>query len=158
MHIKTIFGPLVLLLSFALGSCSESETEPGPEPEPEPEPEAEAGRWYSQTQVDTGTMVFADNCAQCHGDTAEGLVSDWRARLDDGSFPPPPLNGSAHAWHHPNSVLLQVINTGGAAFGGNMPAFENVLNEADKLAAIAYFQSYWNDEIYAQWQKMGGSN
>jgi len=103
-------------------------------------------------------MVFADNCAQCHGDYAEGLVSDWRARLDDGSFPPPPLNGSAHAWHHPNSVLLQVINTGGAAFGGNMPAFENVLNQAYKLAAIAYFQSYWNDEIYAQWQKMGGSN
>ena len=154
MRIKTTFGPLVLVLSFILSSCSESEIGPGPEPEAM----AEAGRWYSQPQVDTGSVVFANNCSQCHGDNAEGLVNDWRARLDDGSFPPPPLNGTAHAWHHPNSVLLQVINNGGAAFGGNMPAFENVLNEADKLAAIAYFQSYWNDEIYAQWQKMGGSN
>lgn len=154
MRIKTTFGPLVLVLSFILSSCSESEIGPGPEPEAM----AEAGRWYSQPQVDTGSVVFANNCSQCHGDNAEGLVNDWRARLDDGSFPPPPLNGTAHAWHHPNSVLLQVINNGGAAFGGNMPAFENVLNEADKLAVIAYFQSYWNDEIYAQWQKMGGSN
>ena len=146
MRIKTTFGPLVLVLSFILSSCSESEIGPGPELEAM----AEAGRWYSQPQVDTGSVVFANNCAQCHGDNAEGLVNDWRARLDDGSFPPPPLNGTAHAWHHPNSVLLQVINNGGAAFGGNMPAFENVLNEADKLAVIAYFQSYWNDEIYAQ--------
>ena len=114
MRIKTTFGPLVLVLSFILSSCSESEIGPGPEPEAM----AEAGRWYSQPQVDTGSVVFANNCAQCHGDNAEGLGNDWRARLDDGSFPPPPLNGTAHAWHHPNSVLLQVINNGGAAFGG----------------------------------------
>lgn len=158
MPIRTTFCSLVLALSFALSSCSESVTEPVPVPGPEPEVTAEAGRWYGQSQVDTGAVVFADNCAQCHGDSAEGLVGDWRTRLEDGSLPPPPLNGTAHAWHHPNSVLLTVINNGGAAFGGNMPGFENVLSEVDKLAAIAYFQSYWNDEIYAQWQKMGGSN
>ena len=154
MKIKKTFTGLVLLASLTISSCDEPDTESGAEPEAT----AEAGRWYSQSQVDIGAAVFAGNCAQCHGDHAEGLVTDWRARLDDGSFPAPPLNGTAHAWHHPNSVLLQVINTGGAALGGNMPAFENVLNEADKLAAIAYFQNYWNDETYAQWQKMGGPN
>ena len=33
MRIKTTFGPLVLVLSFILSSCSESEIGPGPEPE-----------------------------------------------------------------------------------------------------------------------------
>jgi mono/diheme cytochrome c family protein len=115
-------------------------------------------RWYFTEQVATGGEVFAENCAVCHGANAQGLVEDWRQRLDDGSFPAPPLNGSAHAWHHPQEVLLQVINNGGAAFGGKMPAFDKQLLDAQKLAAIAYFQSFWSDEIYAQWMQMGGAN
>ena len=94
-------------------------------------------RWYNNEQVLVGAQVFAENCAVCHGDNAEGRVSDWRQRLEDGSLPPPPLNGSAHAWHHPNSVLVQVINNGGTPFGGTMPAFVGVLGKPDKLAAIA---------------------
>ena len=113
-------------------------------------------RWYNNEQVLVGAQVFAENCAVCHGDNAEGRVSDWRQRLEDGSLPPPPLNGSAHAWHHPNSVLLQVINNGGTPFGGTMPAFVDVLGKPDKLAVIAYFQNFWSDEIYAQWIQMGG--
>ena len=115
-------------------------------------------RWYSEDQVLAGSEVFAQHCAVCHGAGAEGTVSDWRRRLDDGSFPPPPLNGTAHAWHHPNSILLQVINNGGVAFGGRMPGFADILSEADKLAAIAYFQNFWDDEIYGHWEQMGGVN
>jgi mono/diheme cytochrome c family protein len=117
-----------------------------------------SARWYSRDQVAQGGLVFAANCAICHGSNAEGIAEDWKQRLDDGSFPPPPLNGSAHAWHHPNSMLIQVIDNGGAAFGGKMPAFKDVLEEAEKLAAIAYFQNYWTDEIYGQWEQMGGTN
>ena len=114
------------------------------------------GRWYTPEQLALGAQVFARNCAECHGSNAEGTVADWRERLDDGSFPPPPLNGSAHAWHHPREVLLTVINNGGIALGGKMPAFESVLSEEEKLAAIAYFQDFWSDEIYANWMEMGG--
>lgn len=121
-------------------------------------PVAQTGRWYSQAQVERGAQVFAQNCAVCHGERAEGLSDDWRQRLDDGSFPPPPLNGSAHAWHHPLPVLLQVINQGGAEFGGKMPGFAELLSEPEKLAAIAYFQSFWSEEIYAQWQQIGGTD
>jgi len=117
-----------------------------------------SARWYSKDQVAQGGLVFAANCAICHGSNAEGITEDWKQRLDDGSFAPPPLNGSAHAWHHPNSMLIQVIDNGGAAFGGKMPAFKDALQEAEKLAAIAYFQNYWTDEIYGQWEKMGGTN
>ncbi len=115
-------------------------------------------RWYSDEQVVLGGAVFAENCAVCHGAEAQGTAGDWREKLDDGSFPPPPLNGSAHAWHHPQEILLRVIDYGGQAMGGKMPAFIDVLEDSEKLAAIAYFQNFWSDEIYQQWMQMGGRN
>jgi len=114
------------------------------------------GRWYSESLHDQGQLVFSQNCASCHGENAEGLTENWRQRLTDGSLPPPPLNGTAHAWHHPLSVLLRVIDEGGIAFGGKMPPFEQLLDQEQKLSAIAYFQSFWSDEIYQQWLQMGG--
>lgn len=138
----------MMLITLLQVSCSE----------PEAEPEPDTSRWYRESQVTAGAQVFTLNCAQCHGERAQGLVSDWRQRLDDGSLPAPPLDGSAHAWHHPQSVLLQVINSGGADFGGNMPSFATELDETEKLAVIAYFQSFWSDEIYDQWIQMGGVN
>jgi mono/diheme cytochrome c family protein len=144
-----------LLLCSVLTACDEASSTSSASPSV---PSIDAKRWYSAEQVATGSEVFALNCAACHGANAQGLVEDWRQRLDDGSFPAPPLNGSAHAWHHPQEVLLQVINNGGAAFGGKMPAFDKQLLDAQKLAAIAYFQTFWSDEIYAQWMQMGGAN
>jgi len=115
-------------------------------------------RWYAADQAETGREVFSQNCAVCHGDQAQGTVADWREKLDDGSFPPPPLNGSAHAWHHPQEILLRVIDYGGESMGGKMPAFIDSLDQSEKLAAIAYFQSFWSNEIYEQWVKMGGTD
>lgn len=117
---------------------------------------SETGRWYDSSQVVTGQAVFSRHCSACHGSEAQGSTDNWRQRLADGSFPPPPLNGTAHAWHHPLSVLLQTIDQGGAQWGGKMPAFSSILSAQDKLAAIAYFQSFWTDENYSQWLLMGG--
>ncbi|MEX2131184.1 MAG: cytochrome c, partial [Pseudohongiellaceae bacterium] len=110
------------------------------------------------TQLIQGSAVFANHCAPCHGANAEGLAENWRIRLPDGTFPAPPLNGTAHAWHHPLTVLLQTIDQGGLALGGTMPAFEGILSDEDKLAAIAYFQQFWSNEIYQSWLEMGGVN
>lgn len=144
-HLLTALSCLSLL-----ASCSK--------PEQTSELDLTAERWYTQAQVERGAETFATNCATCHGELAQGLVADWRQKLDDDSFPPPPLNGSAHAWHHPRSVLLQVIDNGGAEFGGKMPGFASTLDTQQKLAAIAYIQSLWNDETYAKWLLMGGIN
>ena len=152
--IKHLFSAILLLVITV--ACSESDlatTEIS-----QIDPAQASTRWYSQDQVNQGEQVFMENCAICHGAKAEGIVDDWKQRTDDGSFPPPPLNGSAHAWHHPNSMLIQVIDNGGAAYGGKMPAFEDVLDESEKFAAIAYFQNFWTDEIYGQWEQMGGTD
>ena len=144
-------GILLLIGSALLLSACDQQVQPDLS-----RSDSETGRWYSQAQRETGQAVFTENCAVCHGERAQGLSDDWRQRLEDGSFPPPPLNGSAHAWHHPLEVLLQVIDEGGVALGGRMPPFAEQLDDEQKLAAIAYFQSYWNDETYQQWLQMGG--
>ncbi|RMG34927.1 MAG: hypothetical protein D6720_08245 [Gammaproteobacteria bacterium] len=118
---------------------------------------AQAGeRWYSQAQVDKGRKLFAENCAGCHGDQAQGLVADWKKPLANGSYPPPPLNGTAHAWHHPMAVLKRQIRVGGKPVGGVMPAFGDKLGDADMDAIIAYIQSKWPDNIYAAWSERSG--
>lgn len=110
----------------------------------------ETGRWYSEQQVLLGKSVYDANCISCHNPNARGTFK-WKQPLEDGSYPPPPLNGSAHAWHHPLSVLLKTINDGGIQMGGKMPPFRDVLKDNEKVAVIAYFQSYWNDDIYSRW-------
>ena len=112
-------------------------------------------RWYTQDHVTLGKTVFLEHCARCHGENAEG-TPDWKQTLPDGNYPPPPLNGTAHAWHHPLSVLRSSIREGGIPLGGTMPAFAGKLNDDEIYAAIAYFQSKWRDDIYNAWEKRDG--
>ncbi len=113
----------------------------------------DTGRWYNSSQVAQGKSVFKANCASCHGDKAQGLVTNWKQPLPNGKYPAPPLNGSAHAWHHPKAQLLRSINNGGIPLGGTMPPFAKKLSDDEKLAAIAYFQSFWPDRIYQSWSQ-----
>jgi len=113
-------------------------------------------RWYSHQDVQKGQQVFTQYCASCHGDKAQGVVKDWRAELPNGKYPAPPLNGSAHAWHHRLKALDGTIQRGGIPIGGTMPAFKDKLTRHERLQAIAYFQSFWSDKIYQAWLKRGG--
>ena len=111
---------------------------------------ADSGRWYSAEQLDLGEQLFQQNCAGCHGANAE-LTIDWKKTDSNGQYPPPPLNGTAHAWHHSLPQLKQTIERGGAALGGVMPAFESKLNDAEIDAVISYFQSKWPTDTYRKW-------
>lgn len=113
-------------------------------------------RWYSNADIQTGQKIFANDCAVCHGDKAQGLTKDWKQTLADGTYSAPPLNGSAHAWHHPMKILLRTTQNGGVPLGGTMPGFKNKLSQSEQLAAIAYFQNFWSDEIYQIWLERGG--
>ena len=114
------------------------------------------GRWYTEAYVAIGEPLYQQHCAACHGVKGQGLAEDWKKRLPDGSYPPPPLNGTAHTWHHSMSVLVRTIQRGGAEFGGKMPAFAGQLSTAEMLAIIAYLQNWWPEEIYQAWQQRGG--
>ena len=107
-------------------------------------------RWYDQATVDQGAKLYSQNCASCHGINAEG-TADWKKTDANGNFPPPPLNGSAHAWHHNKELLKRTIREGGAKIGGLMPGFADKLSDEEMNAVIAYFQSKWPDSVYQKW-------
>lgn len=132
----------LVVVALLLTACSATE-----------EPALEtAERWYNTERVTTGAEVFQTNCAPCHGKRAEG-ATDWRKTGPDGLLPAPPLNGTGHAWHHPMSVLFKVIRIGGPVGQSNMPAWKEKLSDEEIVAAIAWFQSHWPDELYAAWDK-----
>lgn len=103
-----------------------------------------------QSKTDTaqlGKVTFEENCVQCHGKQGEGLTQDWKKRQANGMFPAPPVNGSAHAWHHSPESLMNTINHGGAKLGGWMPAFKDQLDGAEKQALLDYIYSLWPKDI-----------
>ena len=115
-----------------------------------------AQRGENPAAVSHGAMVFKENCQICHGVEAAGVVKNWQQRDANGNLPAPPLNGTAHAWHHDQKTLLRVINQGGVPLGGTMPPFKDVLSEEEKSAVLAYIKSLWPDELYAAWQERFG--
>ena len=108
-------------------------------------------RWYTAEQAKMGRLVYQNNCQNCHGKHGSGSTN-WRKKLPDGSWPPPPLNGTAHTWHHDLNFLYSKIKNGASNSNERMPAFGNVLTDSQIKTVIAYFQSYWTDEIYEAWK------
>ncbi len=104
-------------------------------------------RWFTQQQVQQGGATYAQYCASCHGVQAEATPA-WRKPDDQGRYPPPPLNGTAHAWHHPLPQLTDVILEGTE---GGMPAWKNTLENHQVIEVIAWFQSHWPDQGYQAW-------
>ena len=102
--------------------------------------------------IEQGGRVFRQHCAQCHGQQAEG-DPDWRKPDAEGKYPPPPLNGTGHAWHHPKLWLKQMIQEGSRP-QGNMPAWRDKLTDDEIEAVIAWFQSQGPDRVYAAWHEM----
>lgn len=101
------------------------------------------------TQVARGGEVYAAQCARCHGAKLEGQA-DWRKRADNGRIPAPPHDDSGHTWHHPDSVLIGIIQKGMAPpygpenYVSDMPAFGNTLSDGDIGAVLAYIKSHWS--------------
>lgn len=100
-----------------------------------------------------GKQVYQSHCASCHGENGEGAVN-WRQPGADGRYPPPPLNGTGHEWHHSIAVLTQMITNGSPSGQGSMPAWGGKLSDREIRAVIAWFQSWWPDPVYAAWYDM----
>jgi mono/diheme cytochrome c family protein len=98
-------------------------------------------------ELAVGAKVYADNCASCHGANLEGQPN-WRQRNENGRLPAPPHNARGHTWHHDDATLFGITKLGTAKFTGldidsDMPAYEDVLSDAEIRAVIAYIKSRW---------------
>ena len=72
-----------------------------------------------------------------------------RRRLEDGSFPPPPLNGTGHAWHHPLVALYATIATS----QGRMPGHRHRSRRGSCHHRVV--QSRWGRDLAAAWALHG---
>jgi mono/diheme cytochrome c family protein len=141
-------------LSLALIACEQSQQDPKARSTDTAAPAGAAvfTRWYSREQVAAGAALYSANCASCHKANAEG-TPDWKKRDANGRLPPPPLDGTAHAWHHSLDVLRGVVRRGGIPIGGSMPGFAEKLSPEQIDAILAWVQSHWSDEVYSIWRR-----
>jgi mono/diheme cytochrome c family protein len=103
--------------------------------------------------VNKGHNLYQKHCGACHGSEGQG-APNWQQVGPDGNYPPPPLNGTGHAWHHPRAALVRTIKHGTIAIGGKMPGWDDKLSDEDIASVIAWFQSRWPDELYQAWARM----
>lgn len=102
--------------------------------------------------LESGQLMFRKNCARCHGWTAEGITDDWSKRDENGKYPPPPLNGTAHTWHHSLNSLLGTIREGSEKIGGSMPSFKDKLNDEEAMLILIWITSLWPEDLYKVWK------
>lgn len=150
-------GIILSMTALVLAGCEQTGSESLPNISKTKDKFSLDRRWYTQAQVDMGKPLYLENCAACHQPDASG-TKDWRTRLADDSLPPPPLNGTAHTWHHPLKILRYQIVEGGASVGGTMPSFKDKLDSQKVDAVIAWVQSNWSDEIYTRWAEIDASS
>jgi mono/diheme cytochrome c family protein len=110
---------------------------------------AQAG--LEPAQVERGRLVYMKNCQTCHGLDGKGQPGDWRVRKANGLYPPPPLDDTAHAWHHPTAVLRKAILEGSPPDMGDMPPWKDKLLGEEIDDVIVYIKSLWSDEVYRHW-------
>ena len=111
----------------------------------------------SNTELVTeGKAVYAQYCAQCHGNNLQG-EPNWRERKANGRLPAPPHDESGHTWHHTDRQLFLLTKYGPSAlidgnYESDMPGFETVLTDRQIAASLAYIKSTWPEEILARQQ------
>lgn len=113
--------------------------------------------------VARGALLYAENCASCHGADLSGQEGvDWRLRDAGGYLPAPPHDETGHTWHHPDEMLVAITTHGtealiGGDYRSNMIGFGEVLSAQEILDVLAYIKSTWparvieiHDEINAR--------
>jgi mono/diheme cytochrome c family protein len=106
--------------------------------------------------VARGKVVYAEQCASCHGAKLEGQPN-WRHRLPNGRLPAPPHDATGHTWHHSDRQLFEMTKNGTMpGYETDMPAYKGVLSDADIWAVLSLIESTWPVDIRERQQRMTG--
>ena len=105
--------------------------------------------------VSAGRVLYAENCASCHGDRLQG-EPNWQTRKPDGTMPAPPHDASGHTWHHGDKLLFNYTKLGGEAlmaergltgFRSGMPGFGDSLSDQQIRDILAFIKSTWPRKV-----------
>ncbi len=113
----------LMLGSWLIVACEVFNATPVPTSTPDP--------------VTQGREVFAQVCAACHGQNAEGYANELAA---------PALDHSEHAWHHPDQQIRDWVKNGKLGLGREMPALGDQLSDEEIAAVIVYLHTLWEPE------------
>ncbi len=107
--------------------------------------------------VTRGKVVYAEQCASCHGANLEGQPN-WRKPLPNGRLPAPPHDRTGHTWHHSDRQLFEMTKNGTAGmmpgYETDMPAYKDVLSDADIWAVLSFIESTWPADIRERQQRL----
>jgi mono/diheme cytochrome c family protein len=114
-----------------------------------------------QSLVARGKVVYAEQCASCHGANLEGQPN-WQKRLANGRLPAPPHDRTGHTWHHSDRQLFEMTKNGTAAmmpgYETDMPAYNDILSDSDIWAVLSFIESTWPADIRERQQRMNQQN
>ena len=97
-------------------------------------PRLETNRVQSTVSLETlerGESLYIANCATCHGTEGQGWAQEGVLA--------PAVNGSEHAWHHPDEQLVDLLRNGGVV----MPAVGADWSEEEIEAVLSYVKRWW---------------
>lgn len=93
-------------------------------------------------QLARGEELYQANCMLCHGGETGGDIADI----------PPRHNAEGHTWHHPDCLLVEIVQEGMPRRPGlpddapTMPAFGDRLTDEDIRAILAHINTWWTEE------------
>lgn len=93
--------------------------------------------------VARGQNLYVDACQSCHGVRGVGERPDDMYAEDEYGFVAPPLDDSAHGWHHSDSNLVNTI-LNGSPRNERMIAWKEILSREDAEDLVAYIKSLWS--------------
>ena len=119
-----------------------------------------AGENDDPAVIAQGETLYVTHCQVCHGVKAVGQDVNQRmgGQRADGTYIAPALDGSAHAWHHPEAMLFKIIKEGSPAADSPMKGWAGRMSDKEIRAVIAYFQSLWPQELLARYRKVQAQN
>ncbi len=128
----------VLMLVTGCGKAAPAASERGTPPAAEQPPIR-----LDDARVARGKVIYEARCAGCHGRDGVGEnPANPVAPDEQGRFPAPPLDGSAHAWHHTDEDLANFI-ADGSPRNPRMKAWKTDLTREQIRDVVEYIKSLW---------------
>ena len=109
-------------------------------------PGASSGSLTASAKPAHGEALYKKYCASCHGPSGQGEFN-WMNK-ERGA---PPLDSSAHAWHHEDAQLVSMILDKPVP-DSPMPPWRGILTRDDAIDIVAYIKTLWTPFIVANCQ------